>query len=324
MSEIRGSKRGNLNVRSGLSLHSGQQIKKNIQFGSSVFSARHVVIKAEDVKKSTVIHSLNVRAQDSLSLDSVRDIFPDVLAEGIKQEGVAFFNITTSQYELFDGSRRRFCAIEAQKDLPLWVLDKLPEPSDIKAYIDLTQKVKMFSWREQGRSYINFASDNNINKDDFDAIGKKLGVSKETVRKKIQAAKIAPNLIGSLPDCEGVPTKFYGSLAKIERTLRKNNIDLDEFLTKAKESFKSNEEDILQVQLAMLDNFVSVLENILSKPKRKQPRIENLAEFDSRNKYARMNVSPDGRKAKFEFSFLTKDELFDIEMFVRERLSNNK
>ncbi|EHR5321661.1 hypothetical protein NB663_09240 [Vibrio parahaemolyticus] len=318
---MRGSKKGNLNVRSGLSLNSGQQIKKNIQFGSQIYTARHVVVSAQNVRDTTIVHSLNIRSQESLTLDSVRDIYPDVVAEGVKQEGVAYLNPETKLYELFDGSRRRFCAIEANKDLPLWVLEQSPNPKEIKAYVELTQKVKMFSWREQGRSYLKFALEHNINKDDFEAIGRELGVSKETIRKKVQAANINAKLIGSIPDCEGIPSRFYGTLAKIERSLVKNNIDLDDYLQNAEESFNTTEEDIDLVQNAMLDNFLTVLDRMLSKPKKKEPRIESLAEFDSRNKYARINVSPDGRKAKFEFAFLTKDELSDIEAYVRNRLS---
>lgn len=319
---MRGSKKGSLNVKSGLTLKAGQ-IKKNIQFGDQVYTARHVVVKAEDVYKTTVSHVLNIRAQDSLTIDSVRDIFSEVLAEGIKQEGVAYFNQETKLYELFDGSRRRFCAIEAKKDLPLWVLDESPKPNEIKAYVELTQKVKMFSWREQGRSYMNFALEHGIEKDDFAAIGKELGVSKETIRKKIQAANISTKLIRSIPDCEGIPTRFYSVLARIERTLNKHNFNLDDYLKKSKESFNTDKEDIDFVQNAILENFQYVLEEMLAKPKKKDPRIENLAEFASRNKYARINVSPDGRKVKFEFGFLTKEELSDIESYVRERLNKS-
>lgn len=318
---LRGTKKGSLNAQSKLSLQAGQQIKKDIQFGSQVYTARHVVIKAENVEKTTIAHSLNVRNQDSLTLDSVRDILPEVSAEGVKQEGVAFLNPETKIYELFDGSRRRFCAIETNKDLPLWVLDKSPRPSEIKAYVELTQKVKKFSWREQGKSYIKFALEQGIDKDDFEAIGKALGVSKETIRKKIQAANINSILIDSIPDCEGIPTRFYGVLAKIEKALSKNNIDLDNYLKEVRESFNTHEEDIDLVQSAMLESFMVVLEKMLAKPKKKEARIENLAEFESKNKYARINVSPDGRKAKFEFSFLTKDELSDIENYVRNRLN---
>lgn len=123
---MRGSKSGNFSARSGLSLNSVKSLTKQYKFGDQYYTARHVIINAEDVKTKTALHSLNVRAQSSLTLEAVRDIYPEVVAEGIKQEGLAYLNPQTQVYELFDGSRRRFCAIEAKCDLPLWVLDFSP------------------------------------------------------------------------------------------------------------------------------------------------------------------------------------------------------
>lgn len=321
---MRGSKSGNFSARSGLSLNSVKSLTKQYKFGDQYYTARHVIINAEDVKTKTALHSLNVRAQSSLTLEAVRDIYPEVVAEGIKQEGLAYLNPQTQVYELFDGSRRRFCAIEAKCDLPLWVLDFSPTPSEIKAYVDLSQKVKKFSWREEGLSFIEFAHEQGISMDDIDAIGAALGKSRETIRKKINAAKLNSELISSIPDSEGVPTKFYASLSKIEKTLTKNKLAITDFVQQANESFETDNEDIADVQEGLLRHYESVIETLTEKPKKKESRIEPLAQFSSKNKFARLNVSGDGRKAKFEFGYMSKSTLDEIEKFVRALLEKEE
>ncbi|BBM67934.1 peptide transporter (plasmid) [Vibrio alfacsensis] len=321
---MRGSKTGSINARSGLSLNNGKPLTKQYKFGDRYYTARHVIIKAEDVEENTISHSLNIRAQVSLTLDAVRDIYPEVVADGIKQEGLAYLNPQTQKYELIDGSRRRFCAIEAKCDLPLWVLDFSPTPYDIKAYVDLSQKVKKFSWREEGLSFIKFADEQGINPDDIDAIGAALGKSRETIRKKINAANLNADLIGSIPDSEGIPTKFYASLGKIEKTLAKNELAIMDFLQQANESFVTDNDDIADVQTDLLRHYESLLETLINKPKKNEARVEPLAQFSSKNKFARLNVSGDGRKAKFEFGYMSKSTIDEIENFVRELLKKEE
>lgn len=321
MSDIRGKKTGNLSARSGLKLPTSQALKKDIQFGTKLYKVRHVIIKAEDVESKTIAHSLNTRTQSSLTMEAVRDIYDEVVREGVKQEGVAYLNPETKLYELFDSSRRRFCAIKAGKDLPLWVLDESPKPNEIKAYVDLTQKVKPFSWREQGKSYVAFAIQNDIDPNDYELLGKELGIGRETMRKKLQAASINERLISTFPDCEGVPTRFYSALAKIERLLKKHEFDVDQFVDEVEVFNVISSQDVELAQVQLLEHYQHTLDKMLAKPKKAEPRVENLVLFENRNKYARINVSSDGRKAKFEFGYLTKEELGDIETFVRERLT---
>lgn len=319
MKRVTPIKKNTLSVSSGLSLQGGGMTKL-IQFGKQSFKARHVVIPANEVEEKTTVHHLNTRHQDSLTLDAVRDIYDEVKSEGIKQEGVAYFNKQTGKYELFDASRRRYCAIHTGQSLPLWVIDELPATEDVVAYIDLTQKVKRFSWREVGMRYIKFAQENGIDVNDMERIGAEFAISKETVRKKVSAALLDGHLIEAFPDCQGVPSSFYPKLAKIERTLKAQKVEVRTFVENAKASFHTDATDVEDIQRQLLEHLEANIEAIV-KTNKSESVTKELAEFDDRFKYARLKTSANGRKTTFEFSRLPKEIMDDIEAYVREKLA---
>ncbi|MGL6316638.1 ParB family protein [Vibrio sp. WXL103] len=315
----RPTKKGSLSAGSGFS----KPMTKQIQFGKTKYTARHVIVAAQDVEKKTVAHHLNTRHQESLSMDAVRDIYPQVLAEGIKQEGVAYYNEALDRYELFDASRRRFCAIEAKVDLPLWVLSELPEGKDIIAYVDLTQTVKLLSWREVGTRYLNYANENDIEINDYDRLGKEFSVSGETIRKKVNAATLSKVLVESFPDCQGIPTSFYSKLGKIERAIKKlGTVAIDKFVQNATDTFQSDAKDVGEVQQSLLSHYEVMLEDFMSNKPKAVSSSEDLATFDDRNKFARKKVSANGRKITLEFSRLPKEVMVDIEAYIRDKLNS--
>ncbi len=46
-----------------------------------------------------------------------------------------------------------------------------------------------------------------------------LNIGIESIRKRIQAAKISKELIRIFPDSEGIPNTYYSKLARIEKPL---------------------------------------------------------------------------------------------------------
>ncbi|MFA1567123.1 chromosome partitioning protein ParB, partial [Vibrio kanaloae 5S-149] len=97
--------------------------KKMFTFASGkTATAERVIVKADELEVKTAIHPLNPRRQESLTLDSVRDIFSSIQEEGVHTEGVATKD-EHGVYQLLDSSRRRFTCVLAQKDLPLWVIE---------------------------------------------------------------------------------------------------------------------------------------------------------------------------------------------------------
>jgi ParB family chromosome partitioning protein len=103
--------------------------------------------------------------------------------------------------------------------------------------------------------------------------------------------------------------------------LKKHEFDVDKFVDEVEVFNVISSQDVELAQVQLLEHYQHTLDKMLAKPKKAEPRVENLVLFENRNKYARINVSSDGRKAKFEFGYLTKEELGDIETFVRERLA---
>lgn len=314
-----GSKNGSLSVGTGLKLPSSGQMTKTIKFGENSYRARHVIVPAEQVESKTVAHYLNTRHQETLTMDAVRDIYPETLADGIKQEGVAYFNKELDRYELFDASRRRFCAIQAVKDLPLWVIDELPNAKDIAAYVELTQKVKLYSWREVGTRYLNYADEQTINANDFERIGKAFAVSAETARKKIKAAQLNSMLVQSFPDCQGIPTSFYAKLGKIERILAKSNVSVELFVSNELATFNTNATDVEDIQAELLAHYEEKIKGFETAKTNPVSKSEDLAEFADKDTYARMKIS--GRKMTLEFSRIPKEILSEIEEYVRQKLA---
>ena len=294
---------------------------KTFPFADGVMvKATYVVIQSGDVESKTKSHTLNPRNQDALTLDAVRDIYPSILNDGISQEGIAIKDRETGRYLLLDSSRRRFCAIKANKDLPLWVLESLTTAQAI-SLIKKTQDVKKWSWREEGRSFLMVANEHNISEDSYEEIGNIVDLSKETIRKKIQAAKIHADLIQIFPDSEGLPTKFYSKLAKIERVLINTNQVVSEFISGAMKTIKVlDTTDIEAKQVSILTH----LEECLAKPKLKglHSRKENLSTFDDVNKSAKIHVSPNGQNVKFEFKRMKKSVVADIEKYIKSRLKD--
>lgn len=320
MQRTRNAKTGNLSISSGLSLGANKELTKTIKFGKRNYKARHVVIPANEVEHKTKAHHLNTRSQDSLTEDALKDIYLETLNDGIKQEGLAYYNKELDRYELLDGSRRRACAVRANVSLPLWVLDEQPSDMDIIDYIDLTQKVRLMSWREVGARYINYAEENKIDKNDFDRLAEAFNVSSVTIRKKINAAMLNEELINSFPDCQGIPTTFYAKLGKLERLLNKHARDVAEFVAEAKATFETDSTDIGDVQADLLKHYETKAD-ILGEHKKPTATKSDLTTFSDKNTYARMTVSADGRKTTLEFSRLPKDVLADIEEYVRQKVS---
>lgn len=324
---IRGNKESQLRRKptSGINaMLNGKSLTKQMPFGDVSIVAEYVVIKAEDVKEKTTAHALNRRAQEALSLEAVADILPSIQDEGIKQEGVAVFNNKTNKYELIDSSRRRFCAIEAKKDLPLWVLVTSPTPKQIADYVSQTQLVKFFSWREDGFWYLEQAKAAELAANDFSGIGKIVNKSGETVRKKIQAANVNEFLISIFPDREGIPTKFYSELAKVEKKLVKHSQSIPVFASECASSFATESTDVSNVQNELLQHLIIQADSLGGKPKPKSGRKTELAEFADKDKFARISISANGNRAKIDLSRIGKADMDAIEAFIVNQLKRDK
>ena len=288
--------------------------KKTFTFASGkTATAERVIVKADELQVKTAIHPLNPRRQESLTLDSVRDIFSSIQEEGVHTEGVATKD-EQGTYQLLDSSRRRFTCVHAQKDLPLWVIEGEVEQSDLVAFIQTTQSVKRLSYRELGADYQSIMQEQSFTK--LDELAVYLNIGRETCRKRFAAASIDQRLIEAFPDCEGIPNGYYAKLAKVEKQLTKEGITTARFISSLKLK--------LDAAANVEDKQKQVLEQIEGKILKGNTKVtwetESLAEFDDKNQYAKVSRSSDKRGLKIELSRLPADMYDEIVQFISDKV----
>lgn len=310
-------KRTGFNQGNNLSkLQKNEGVKKTFTFASGKkVSATRIVVAATELKNKTAIHKLNPRRQDSLTVDSVRDILISIEQEGVHTEGVATKN-EQGVYELLDSSRRRFSCLHAQKELPLWVIEEDIDEADLIAFIQTTQSVKRLSYRELGADYERLMKEGGFTK--IDEIAEYLSLGRETCRKRYVAASINQSLISVFPDCEGIPNGYYAKLAKIEKQLAKEKTSVTKFISSLKLNGAEEGTGVEDKQKAILD----LMETKLKKPTDKVTwKTTTLANFDDKNTYAKVLKSSDNRGLKIELSRLPSDLYDDIIKYVSDKVN---
>ncbi|MBJ2148257.1 chromosome partitioning protein ParB [Vibrio sp. IB15] len=291
--------------------------KKVFTFASGkTTTAERVIVKANELESRTSIHPLNPRCQESLTLDSVRDILPSIQEEGVHTEGVATKD-EQGTYQLLDSSRRRFACLQAKKDLPLWVIEGDVDQADLISFISTTQSVKRLSYRELGADYSSIIQEQGFTK--IDELAAHLNIGRETCRKRLAAAAIDQRMIEVFPDCEGIPNGYYAKLAKAEKQLVKENTAVSRFIN----SLKFNLDDAENVE----DKQKIVLAAIEAKLAKKEAKIswktEAIANFENKNQYAKVSRSSDKRGLKIELSRLPAEMYDEIVQFVAEKINQS-
>ncbi|MGF1907428.1 ParB family protein [Aliivibrio salmonicida] len=296
-------------------LPKNEGVKKTFTFASGkTVNAIRIVVPANELNNKTAIHKLNPRRQDSLTLDSVRDILISIEQEGVHTEGVATKN-DQGIYELLDSSRRRFSCLHAQKELPLWVIEESIDDADLIAFIQTTQSVKRLSYRELGADYEVLMKEGGFIK--IDELAEYLSLGRETCRKRYVAASIDHALISVFPDCEGIPNGYYAKLAKIEKQLSKEKTSVTKFIL----SLKLNE---VEEEASVEDKQKAILNIMETKLKKSTDKVTwdttTLADFDDKNTYAKVLKSSDNRGLKIELSRLPSELYDDIIKYVSDKV----
>nr|ELR5167397.1 ParB N-terminal domain-containing protein [Providencia rettgeri] len=321
---LNGSKRTGFEQRTGLpSLKSNNVTKRifTLHDGRKV-DAEHIVISGTKVHEQTVVHELNPRNQEALDENSMQDILKQIEERGVDTEGIAIKR--DGKYYLIEGSRRRFCCIKLNADFPLWVLPNDITNEDVYSIIRATQSSRKFSYREVGLQYLDVMHANNFNTNE--QLSLHIGVSTESVRKRIQAAQIDNRLISLFPDCEGIPNNFYSRLAKIQNNAKKASIDIKELCDEVSLCHKGQTiEDIQGVQRIILDELSSTLDVLADKSSTKATwQTSDIMQFNNKDQYARISRSGNGRKVRFEFNRLSRSLIDDIERLIKLKLNKEQ
>lgn len=303
-------------------LQSLQKVKKVFTFSDGrKVEAEHTIISENTIEISTIVHPMNPRNQIALDKDAVRDILEQIRNRGVDKEGVALRE--GEKYLIIEGSRRRYCCIETHQDFPLWVIHGKLTAKEIYEIINASQSSKKFSYRELGTQYLKQMQEFNfVTNESFAGY---LNTSTETVRKRIQAAKIDNNLINIFPDAEGIPNSFYSRLAKIEKILKKQSIDLESILNKIKKEIQFDKSiDVNNQQNQLMHQLDATIKNVLGDQKDQMWDTYDLEIFDNKDKYAKISRNSNGRKVKFEFNRLNSNLIQEIESLIIECLKKHK
>lgn len=320
---INAPKRTEVGHRSGLAgLKTASRMKKLFTLHNGrKMEAEHITISAEAVDTETAVHPMNPRNQEALSINAVRDILEQIETRGVDTEGVAVKR--DGVYLLIEGSRRRFCCIQAKKDLPLWVLPDELSTEDIKAIITAAQTSRRFSYREVGFQYLELMEENGFTKNEELALF--LGISHVSVFKRIQAARIDGSLITLFPDYEGIPNSFYSRLSKLQKYVESNLFVLEDIVDKVKEDTSNLDiSDIPEAQKIVMEKITRAVELLAEKPPAKSWETRDLVSFPNKDKYARISTSASGRKIRFEFNRMSSGLMTEIEAFILEKLNSDK
>ena len=317
------SKRSGFEQKSGLSsLKPSGSTKRSFSFqGGRKIDAEHVVIPGNKVKTQTIVHELNPRNQEALDENSMREILQEIKERGVDTEGIAVKR--EGLYHLIEGSRRRYCCIQLEVDMPLWVLPDNLSNKDVLAIIRAAQSSRKFSYREVGMQYIELMNKNNLKTNE--QLAQYLNLSTESVRKRIQAAQIDSRLITLFPDCEGIPNNFYSRLAKIQSKAKKEAIEIQELSDEVCNNYKGKAIlDIQKAQRDILEEISTTLDLFADKEKPKAAwNTSDLITFENKDQYARISRSGNGRKVRIEFNRLNQDLVDEIERLIKLKLSRN-
>lgn len=285
-------------------------------------SAKRVVVKADEVETKTQAHYLNPRNQEALTLEAVADIYDSILVGGVDTEGVAVE--IDGKYLILDSSRRRFCCIKGRKDLPLWVIEGQPTVAQLLKIINNTQEVKKWSYYEHGKYLLSVAESAEIDVQvlKVEELAEKLGIGRETLRKRLEAVSIDDELRKVFVDYEGIPNTYYSDLSKIQKKLTKAEINIAEQICEFK--VKSNKTQITgtvserqKQMLFELKEFVDSLIKPEAKAKSKETKLGN---FPQKHISARRKESADGKKTVYEFKRIPVAIQRQIDQFIEQVL----
>lgn len=318
-----GTKRTGFEQRSGLPSLKGANASKRtftLSDGRKV-DAEHVVVPGDKISTQTVVHALNPRNQEALDENSMSDILEQIRVRGVDTEGIAIR--VDGVYQLIEGSRRRYCCEKLSAELPLWVLPNDITKNDIFSIIRAAQSSRKFSYREVGLQYLSLMEENGYSTNE--QLAQHVGLSTESVRKRIQAAQIDSRLISLFPDCEGIPNTFYGRLSKIQVSAKKDNIEIGELCNEVTSHRKGVAiENVQDAQKEILEELSTMLEIMTDKAKPAAAwRTADIVSFENKDQYARISHSSNGRKVRFEFNRLSQKVIDDIERLIRLKLSKS-
>ncbi|MGL1259928.1 hypothetical protein ACSTK8_24395 [Vibrio parahaemolyticus] len=295
---------------------------KIYNFTNGEQTATRIVLSAGEVETKTEKHPLNPRNQKALNERSLAKTLASVREDGITEDCLGIWkDKDRTVIQIIKGSSRRWCAIKAGVDYPVWVLPAgCATNDDIRKLIANDELQRPHSYRERGEAIVEQLKERGL---DFESmkneeIAAELGIGRETVRKCMQAYRVNNRLLELIPDYESVKQPVYGKLAKLERALDKdpsksinhvaNAVKMATIGIEKLDTEEAQEKVIGEIEKAILGKGGADV----------GWTVTELAKFDSSRKKARKHVSPDGRNVKFELNRQDPELIEAVENLIRE------
>lgn len=289
----------------GTTLNSEQQLANTIRTmgafrvlrlkSGRIVKLTSIYIPAEDVSELTLIHEANIRGASGVNESTVDDIIGSIRAGGVTHEVLAVRQ-DDGRYAIFDGQRRRFCAVLAQQGLPLAYIDEgeglsSAELRELSRIANLTMPNSLY---DKGLYYTKVMSEQDL---DVAGVADMLGITDTEVRYSQMAVEI--------------PLPLYELLPSGTSTGRPTIIRLRKIL-----------KSLTQGQVASLVEWAQSKETYASAPKAVADITAQAIELagEKRNKTARISVIGgvevlEKKPNKFELTLpegITRQELFDL------------
>lgn len=265
----------------------------------------HVIIEIGQVEKHTRVFNLNERNQELLNKHCVEDILPSI-RQSKRNMNEVYARKVGNDYEIADGSRRRFACIEGKAALIAWVCDDLTN-EDMKFLSISGNKHKQPSIYERGLEYIRLL-ENGTYSSPTD-MEEETGIKRRTLNRCINTAKLPTWLIKAYRSPNDIGAQTADLLHKV---ITKNTINDDILKRRAKECMKSWEQPTYSG-----DTITRKLTADVINPGEKEDN-KDKGSWLIKNK---VKLTPTSNGVRYDLPNLTKDQQTKLNDFVKKILT---
>ena len=196
-----------------------------------------VYIPSAHVEELTYIHEANIRSKSGVTEETVDDLIGSVRSGGVVMEVLAVRGADT-RYGIFDGQRRRYCALLADKGLPIAYTDETEDLSmaELRELSRLANLTRPNSLYDKGLHYARVMKDEGL---DVLKVASLFGVHESEVRASQWALEIPLPLYELLPDGTGTGRPTILNLRRTLKLLTKGQVEALILWAQGKEPYPS-------------------------------------------------------------------------------------
>jgi hypothetical protein len=227
-------------------------------------------IPAGKVEALTIVHPLNTRNPATVNDELCQDIMPSIASEGVRMEVLATRDTDTGILSVFNGQRRRYCAIKTNQGLPYSYTDEELTRREIKELSHIANLNKSNSLYDLGRYYLEDMAEENLTT--AVEYAELTGLSTANISYALTAARIPLEIFHLFPSKTGIgrPT-----IQSISRLLKEVNGDrVTKLITLCKEAGEQTSDE--EAKRCFEDLVIEVLERQNQQKKYEPVQIANI------------------------------------------------